>query len=393
MEVHEYGSPDAQIVLVQPVDDHDNKLIESELAAIREGCGDGFRLVTFKINDWSHELSPWEAPAVFGQDGFGNGAADTLQEILKYCTDRTKTYYIGGYSLAGLFALWAAYQTDLFEGVAAASPSMWFPGFADYMKDHEIRARRVYLSLGDREEKTRNPVMATVGDRIREAHTLLREKGIDCTLEWNAGNHFADADKRTAKAFLWAIGHKTETKKEVDLKETSKFISLILRHKPEAIGISLDEHGWADVHELIEGIGKTRPMSMEILEEIVRTDEKQRYSFNEDNTLIRANQGHSIPVDVELEEVTPPEVLYHGTGEKFKASIDREGLKPKSRLYVHLSADTETARKVGTRHGRPVIYQVDARKMHEDGYVFYKSVNGVWLTKAVPVSYLREGKG
>ena len=175
------------------------------MAAIREGCGDGFRLVTFKINDWNRELSPWEAPAVFGQDGFGNGAADTLQEILKYCTDRTKTYYIGGYSLAGLFALWAAYQTDLFEGVAAASPSMWFPGFADYMKDHGIRARRMYLSLGDREEKTRNPVMATVGDRIREAHKLLREKGIDCTLEWNAGNHFADADKRTAKAFLWVM--------------------------------------------------------------------------------------------------------------------------------------------------------------------------------------------
>lgn len=175
----------------------------------------------------------------------------------------------------------------------------------------------------------------------------------------------------------------------MSLKETSKYISLILRHKPETIGIHLDEHGWANVGELLEGIGKTHTISMEILEEIVRTDEKQRYSFNEDKTLIRANQGHSVPVDVELEEVAPPEVLYHGTGEKFRASIEQEGLKPKSRLYVHMSADTETAWKVGMRHGKPVIFRIQARKMQEDGYIFYKSVNGVWLTNAVPAAYLQ----
>lgn len=175
----------------------------------------------------------------------------------------------------------------------------------------------------------------------------------------------------------------------MSLKEISKYISLILRHKPETIGIHLDEHGWANVGELLEGIGKTHTISMEILEEIVRTDEKQRYSFNEDKTLIRANQGHSVPVDVELEEVAPPEVLYHGTGEKFRASIEQEGLKPKSRLYVHMSADTETARKVGMRHGKPVIFRIQARKMQEDGYIFYKSVNGVWLTNAVPAAYLQ----
>lgn len=121
------------------------------------------------------------------------------------------------------------------------------------------------------------------------------------------------------------------------LTDTSKFLSLILRHKPETIGIKLDEHGWADVSELISGISKTRPFDMKMLEEIVRTDNKQRYSFNEDKTLIRANQGHSIPVDVELEKKTPPEFLYHGTGEKFVSSIDKEGLLSKSRLYVHLS--------------------------------------------------------
>ena len=120
------------------------------------------------------------------------------------------------------------------------------------------------------------------------------------------------------------------------LTDTSKFLSLILRHKPETIGIKLDEHGWADVSELISGISKTRPFDMKMLEEIVRTDNKQRYSFNEDKTLIRANQGHSIPVDVELEKKTPPEFLYHGTGEKFVSSIDKEGLLSKSRyMFIY----------------------------------------------------------
>ena len=172
------------------------------------------------------------------------------------------------------------------------------------------------------------------------------------------------------------------------LTDTSKFLSLILRHKPETIGIKLDEHGWADVSELISGISKTRPFDMKMLEEIVRTDSKQRYSFNKDKTLIRANQGHSIPVDVELEKKTPPEFLYHGTGEKFVSSIDKEGLLSKSRLYVHLSKDTETAVKVGSRHGKPVVYRVAARKMADEGYEFFLSVNGVWLVKAVPAEYL-----
>ncbi|MBR4430085.1 MAG: RNA 2'-phosphotransferase, partial [Clostridiales bacterium] len=116
--------------------------------------------------------------------------------------------------------------------------------------------------------------------------------------------------------------------------------------------------------------------------------EKQRYSFNEDKTLIRANQGHSIPVDVELEEKQPPEILFHGTGEKYASSIDEQGLIPKSRLYVHLSGDEETAHRVGQRHGKPVIYQVKSGDMYRDGYKFFCSVNGVWLTKSVPVKYL-----
>lgn len=174
----------------------------------------------------------------------------------------------------------------------------------------------------------------------------------------------------------------------MSLIDTSRFVSLILRHKPDTIGITLDEHGWANVDQLIDGISKQREFSMELLEEIVNTDNKQRYSFNEDKTLIRANQGHSIPVDVELTETTPPDILYHGTGEKYVNSISKQGLIPKSRLYVHLSKDVETAINVDKRHGSPVVYTVAAAQMVKDGYTFYLSVNGVWLTKEVPISYL-----
>lgn len=178
-----------------------------------------------------------------------------------------------------------------------------------------------------------------------------------------------------------------------DLTNLSRYLSLILRHKPEIIGISLDEHGWANVDELITGVAKNNEFDREMLEKIVRTDTKQRYSFNEDGTLIRANQGHSIPVDVEPEEAVPPEILWHGTAEKYVEAINEQGMIPKSRLYVHLSKDMETAVSVGKRHGKPVVYQVKAGEMHRNGHEFYLSKNGVWLTKIVPVEYLiREKK-
>ena len=166
--------------------------------------------------------------------------------------------------------------------------------------------------------------------------------------------------------------------------KASKFLSLILRHKPEKIGIKLDEHGWAKIPEILKGMDLT----MNDLEHIVDTDEKRRYSFNDDKTLIRANQGHSIPVDLELEPVQPPEYLYHGTVGQFLASIQKEGLLPRSRQYVHLSADLETAVKVGKRRGKPVVLQIASGKMHQDGHVFYISENGVWLTDAVPPQYI-----
>ena len=205
MRILEFGDSGADIVLVQLSEEHEAEFLDSEAAAIKSMSGMSFRLAAVMVDDWNRDLSPWEAPAVFGNEGFGDGAAETLKSVLKLCQDGSKTYIAGGYSLAGLFALWAAYQTDVFKGIAAASPSMWFPGFLDYMKGHEIRADAVYLSLGEKEEKARNPVMATVGDRIREAEAWLDEKGVRCKLEWNQGNHFRDPDIRTAKAFVWAM--------------------------------------------------------------------------------------------------------------------------------------------------------------------------------------------
>ena len=182
------GTPDASVVLLQPVDEHDLAVIENETAEIRRLARTDFCLIALRIDNWN-----------------GNGAADTLGKVLKYCTAPNKTYYLGGYSLAGLFALWAACQTDVFRGAAAASPSVWFPGFMDYLRENPIRSGSVYLSLGDREEKTRNPVMATVGERIRETQDLLRAQGVDSVLEWNRGNHFQDAELRTARAFAWLL--------------------------------------------------------------------------------------------------------------------------------------------------------------------------------------------
>lgn len=209
-DIYTYGDPAADILLVQMVDDHDLEVIESEVSFIEElSGGQSFCLKAVKVDNWNKDLSPWPAPAVFGKEDFGAGAEETLAYLLKeavpHKTNSPQKVYIGGYSLAGLFALWAGYQTEVFSGIAAASPSIWFPGFTEYMKENELHARAVYLSLGDREERTRNPVMARVGDAIREAYAHLQETGVDCVLEWNKGNHFKEPDLRTARAFAWVM--------------------------------------------------------------------------------------------------------------------------------------------------------------------------------------------
>lgn len=174
------------------------------------------------------------------------------------------------------------------------------------------------------------------------------------------------------------------------MDKTSKFISLILRHKPDVIGISLDKYGWANVGDVIAGISqKGYKIDMGLLEKIVCTDSKQRYSFNENKTMIRANQGHSIKVNLELEEVKPPEVLYHGTADRFLDSIFTKGLIKGNRQYVHLSSDEKTSYTVGKRHGKSVILEIMSGDMYRRGYKFYISDNGVWLTDEVPVEFIR----
>lgn len=167
-----------------------------------------------------------------------------------------------------------------------------------------------------------------------------------------------------------------------------RFLSLVLRHDPSAAGISLDGHGWADVKELLAGVSRTgRKIDMDTLERIVRENNKQRYSFNEDHTRIRANQGHSLSVDVELREETPPQYLYHGTATRFFPAIQREGIRKMSRQYVHLSGDFQTAMAVGKRHGIPMVVTINAAAMARDGVGFYRSENGVWLCEHVEPKY------
>ncbi|NME72585.1 RNA 2'-phosphotransferase [Flammeovirga aprica] len=177
------------------------------------------------------------------------------------------------------------------------------------------------------------------------------------------------------------------------LKSIGKFLSLILRHRPETIHIHLDENGWTDVEILIQQMNKFhKPITFEELKYLVENNNKKRYSFNEDKTKIRANQGHSVNVDLNLNAVTPPDLLYHGTADKYLSNILEEGLKKKQRHHVHLSLDIETATNVGRRHGKLVIFEVDATRMHKDGLQFFKSDNDVWLTDEVPVGYLKKVK-
>lgn len=166
-----------------------------------------------------------------------------------------------------------------------------------------------------------------------------------------------------------------------NLVTKGKRLSYLLRHDKE---YSFDKHGWRDVSDLI----KNHHYSMQELEEIVETNDKKRYEFSDDKKKIRARQGHSINVDVELEEKTPPDILYHGTATKFLESIYKNGINSGNRLFVHLSNDKETAVKVGSRHGNPYVLKIDANKMFNDGNKFYLSNNDVWLTKFVDKKYI-----
>ena len=172
-------------------------------------------------------------------------------------------------------------------------------------------------------------------------------------------------------------------------KETSKFLSFVLRHQPEEIGLRLDDAGWASVEELLEACKKAgRALTREDLQRIVDTSDKKRFAFSEDGLYIRANQGHSVQIELGYEPRKPPSLLYHGTATRFLESIRKEGLKRGSRHHVHLSSDSVTAANVGARHGKPVVLRIASSQMHNDGYSFYLSENGVWLTERVPPDYI-----
>lgn len=217
---HLYENDKSAVLLIQAVDEHDLEVLDREVELIKQLAPDiPFTFAAFLIESWNNELSPWEAPAVFGREDFGSGAAETLSFITDTLLpqsggmDVKKHCYLGGYSLAGLFALWAAYQTDLFSGIAAVSPSVWFPGWDSYMKSHAMQSPEVYLSLGDREEKTRNKAMAAVGENLRRQYELLcnAERVKRCKLEWNPGNHFMDSERRMAKGFVWLLNSSSST--------------------------------------------------------------------------------------------------------------------------------------------------------------------------------------
>lgn len=174
----------------------------------------------------------------------------------------------------------------------------------------------------------------------------------------------------------------------------SKFLSLVLRHKPETIGLSLDEEGWAEVDELLEKMADHgRRLSREVLDDCVANNNKKRFAFSEDGDRIRASQGHSISIDLGLEPADPPDVLFHGTVERFLGMIMAEGLRPQQRQHVHLSQDQETAVIVGSRRGKAIVLEVNAAAMVAAGHTFFLSVNGVWLTDHVPPEFLQPTVG
>ena len=178
---------------------------------------------------------------------------------------------------------------------------------------------------------------------------------------------------------------------EKEIIRTSKFLSLVLRHKPERIGLKPDDAGWVSVNELLEAVEHHGfSLTLDQLQHVVATNDKKRFAFSDDGLRIRASQGHSIEVDLQYEPQTPPEVLYHGTPERFVESIRATGLNEGQRHHVHLSPDPQTASKVGERRGRPVVLKIRSGDMHRQGHVFYRSANGVWLVDHVPSQFIVE---
>ena len=211
-----YLNEDTEYILIQPVDENDISVLDNEVKHIEENTDRNFSLVAFKIEDWNSELTPWEMPLLRGKGNFGDGATRTLEFIknelipaLSECINTGNNgikYILGGYSLAGLFSLWSGYQTDIFEGIAAVSPSVWYKKWIEYVETEKTLSEKIYLSLGDTEEKTKHQILSKIGDNIRKQHEILENsENVKTVLEWNEGNHFQNPDIRTAKGFLWVM--------------------------------------------------------------------------------------------------------------------------------------------------------------------------------------------
>ena len=211
-----YLNENTEYILIQPVDENDISVLDNEVKHIEENTDRNFSLVAFKIEDWNSELTPWEMSLLRGKGNFGDGAAGTLEfikndlipSLSEYINVENKEikYILGGYSLAGLFSLWSGYQTDIFEGIAAVSPSVWYKGWIEYVEAEKPLSEKIYLSLGDTEEKTKHQILSKIGENIRKQHEILEKLGnVKTVLEWNEGNHFKNPDIRTAKGFLWVM--------------------------------------------------------------------------------------------------------------------------------------------------------------------------------------------
>lgn len=206
------GFSNAEYIIIQPIGNNSIQLVKNEIDIIKKTINKPFKLVALNILDWNLELTPWTAPPVFGNIAFGNGGESTLkfitEKILPIVLAEKSTsckILIGGYSLAGLFALWAGCVTDCFDGIAACSPSVWYPKWIEFAAKNKINVSSVYLSLGDKEDKTKNLLIKKVGVAILHQHEILLSQGINSVFEWNSGNHFTDSDKRTAKGFVWLM--------------------------------------------------------------------------------------------------------------------------------------------------------------------------------------------
>ena len=211
-----YLNEDTEYILIKPVDENDISVLDNEVKHIEENTDRNFSFVAFKIEDWNSELTPWEMPLLRGKGNFGDGAAGTLEfikndlipSLSEYISTENKEikYILGGYSLAGLFSLWNGYQTDIFEGIAAVSPSVWYKKWIEYVETEKTLSEKIYLSLGDTEEKTKHQILSKIGDNIRKQYEILeKSENVKTVLEWNEGNHFQNPDIRTAKGFLWVM--------------------------------------------------------------------------------------------------------------------------------------------------------------------------------------------